>query len=143
MNRKYAVNIADAARKLGCRTNVIYFRLHSGWSLESATTQPVSQRLQKKELSDKEVYGGGKQYKSYDDSCMRNEKIYADDFPECKKHNKNEYYSVGGWKIIYLNYVKKGEYRFQAVNTDGRSYATNDPIEIQSILEEIFCNVCK
>lgn len=49
---------------------------------------------------------------------------------------------VGGWKIIFLNYVKKGEYRFQAQNTDGRSYKTNDPIEIQSILEEVFCNVC-
>lgn len=26
MKRKYAVNIADAARKLGCHTNVIYLR---------------------------------------------------------------------------------------------------------------------
>lgn len=74
---------------------------------------------------------------------MRNKKIYAADFPECKNLDKNEYYSVSGWKIIYLNYVKNGEYRFQAVNTDGRRYATNDPIEIQSYLEEIFDNVCK
>lgn len=50
---------------------------------------------------------------------------------------------VGGWKIIFLNYVKKGEYRFQAQNTDGRNYMTNDPIEIRSILEEIFENVCE
>lgn len=50
---------------------------------------------------------------------------------------------VGGWKIIFLNYVKKGEYRFQAQNTDGRFYQTNDPIEIYSILEDIFANLCE
>ena len=53
------------------------------------------------------------------------------------------YTNIGGWRIIYLNHVKKGEYRFQAYNTDGRSYKTNDAIEIQSALDEIFANVCK
>lgn len=66
---------------------------------------------------------------------------------EVKKQKKAEYErilsTVGGWKIVFLNYVKKGEYRFQALNTDGRFYQTNDPIEIYSILEDIFANLCE
>jgi len=59
------------------------------------------------------------------------------------KFQKNFCDIFGGWKIFYLNYAKRGEYRFQAYNTDGRSYMTNDSIEIQCALEEIFKNICK
>ncbi|MBQ8981604.1 MAG: hypothetical protein IJ077_08360 [Eubacterium sp.] len=62
---------------------------------------------------------------------------------DSKVIDTENYTNVGGWRIIYINHVKKGEYRFQAYNTDGRSYKTNDAIEIQCALEEIFANVCK
>lgn len=51
-------------------------------------------------------------------------------------------FNVGGWKIIFLNHVKSGEFRFQALNTDGRFYQANDPVEIYSILEDIFGGLC-
>lgn len=143
MKKKYNVKIADAAEKIGVHVNTIYWRINQkGWSVEKATTTPAKQ-VTHKELPDRQVFQQEKEYKTFDESCMRHKKIYADEFPEkIKKVDKGENYSVGGWKIIFLNYVKKGECRFQAQNTDGRLYATNDPIEIHSILEEIFGNIC-
>lgn len=140
--KKYAVSITKAAKELGVRPTVIYNRLHKGWSLEKATTQPVRiWKNEKKQLSDKEVWGGQKKYKTFDESCVRGTKIFCDKEPE-KIHDETKYTYLGGWRIVYLNHIKKGEYKFQAFNTDGREYLTNDPIEIYSILEEIFANLC-
>lgn len=140
--KKYAVSITKAAKELGVRPTVIYNRLHKGWSLEKATTQPVRKwKNEKKQLSDKEVWGGCKKYKSYDECKWAHMKVFSDGEPK-KRDIQNNFNSIGGWKIIYLDYVKKGECRFQALNTDGRFYQTNDPIEIHSILEEIFANLC-
>lgn len=140
-NRKYPISIANAARKLGVNPNVIYFRLWAGWPLEEAITTPPRKR-NKREIKDKEVFEMPKKYKSFDESCMRNAKVFCDKDPE-ERDDLTNYTTVGGWRIIYLNHVKKGEYRFQAYNTDGRNYKTNDAIEIQCALEEIFENVCK
>ena len=143
MVRKYTVDIAEAARKLGTTPPVIYTRMRKwGWTLEEATTVPLrGGRYAKKEISDKEVYGGCKKYKSYDECKWAHMKVFSDGEPK-KRDIQNNFNSIGGWKIIYLDYVKKGECRFQALNTDGRFYQTNDPIEIHSILEEIFANLC-
>ena len=143
MVRKYTVDIAEAARKLGTTPSVIYTRMRKwGWTLEEATTIPLrGGRYAKKEISDKEVYGGCKKYKTFDESCVRGTKIFCDYVPE-KIQDETKYTYLGGWRIVYLNYIKKGEYKFQAFNTDGREYLTNDPIEIYSILEEIFANLC-
>lgn len=85
-----------------------------------------------RELPEEEFYASLLKRKYYlcRDCCTKSRRIDAN-------------FNVGGWKIIYLNYVKKGEYRFQALNTDGRFYQTNDPIEIYSILEDIFGNLCE
>jgi len=100
-------------------------------------------RVCKRELPESDFYS----------SCLKNKNhICRKCLIEYCKQKQKQYrceetalqdYIVGGWKIVFLNYVKKGEYRFQALNTDGRFYQTNDPIEIQSYLEEIFANVCK
>ena len=141
MKRKYPVSITKVAKELGMHTSAIYNRMRTGWSYEEAITKPKAVK-KIREVSDKEVWGGCKKYKSFDESCIRGKKIFCDKDPE-KTQDFTNYTNVGGWRIIYLNHVKKGEYRFQAYNTDGRSYKTNDSIEIQCALEKIFTNVCK
>ena len=90
-------------------------------------------KICKRKLPECEFYPCNLNHKRYicRDCCTKSRKI-------------DENFNVGGWKIIFLNYVKKGECRFQAKNTvDHRLYATNDPVEIHSILEEIFGNICE
>jgi len=44
MANKKKVNVSELARKNGISPNVVYNRLHSGWSLEKALNTPVRKR---------------------------------------------------------------------------------------------------
>lgn len=51
---------------------------------------------------------------------------------------KNECYAfVGGWKMFVLNYTKKKEYKYTALNTDGQLFQTNNKKDFIDFINEI------
>lgn len=44
---------------------------------------------------------------------------------------------VGGYKMFILNYTKKGEYKYQIVSTNGKSFMTNNSSEFMDKVKGI------
>lgn len=53
-----------------------------------------------------------------------------------KKKEKDAYISIGGWKMSALNYTKKNEYKYTAINTNGDFFQTNDKEDFIDFIKE-------
>lgn len=166
MQRKYGVDIKQAAKELGVSVNTIYARLKSGWDIDYALSVgyiPQKERIydhhktQKKKTVCKpaliKIESCDRLQKSLSNLYGTIDKILqakiamrklaklpelAEHFTGLSQAEKEQIDDAcGGIKVNILNHPKEKEFIYNVVCTDGQTLKTNDKTEFMAFMAEV------